>query len=276
MLGVQLAVLIPVKAFRAAKGRLAPVLTPTERAALARAMATTVVAAAGAAPGVRRLRRRRGGRLGRRDRGDGALASWTRAQPGGHRRRLDPRRQRLRARRRRPQRPSPGDGFDHLVRPATITLVPDRHDDGTNVLALPSSASSSSATAPDRSAAISADAGLSGLAVEVLRDALLCLDIDTPTDLAHPSIQEVLPSLLRASSAANEPGQPALSDRDLDGTTCRSPASALAIGAHPDDVEFGAGATLAKWASDRLRRAPSRLHRRIEGHVGPRRRHRPP
>jgi LmbE family N-acetylglucosaminyl deacetylase len=27
-----------------------------------------------------------------------------------------------------------------------------------------------------------------------------------------------------------------------------TPASALAIGAHPDDVEFGCGATLAKWA----------------------------
>ena len=28
------------------------------------------------------------------------------------------------------------------------------------------------------------------------------------------------------------------------------PGRALAIGAHPDDVEFGAGATLAKWAAD--------------------------
>ena len=29
-----------------------------------------------------------------------------------------------------------------------------------------------------------------------------------------------------------------------------TPARALAIGAHPDDVEFGCGATLAKWAAD--------------------------
>ena len=34
--------------------------------------------------------------------------------------------------------------------------------------------------------------------------------------------------------------------RDLSPT----PARALAIGAHPDDIEFGAGATLAKWAAD--------------------------
>jgi LmbE family N-acetylglucosaminyl deacetylase len=47
---------------------------------------------------------------------------------------------------------------------------------------------------------------------------------------------------------ANEPGQPdpaaGLTTRNL-----ATPASALAIGAHPDDVEFGAGATLAKWAA---------------------------
>lgn len=29
-----------------------------------------------------------------------------------------------------------------------------------------------------------------------------------------------------------------------------TPERALAIGAHPDDIEFGAGATLAKWAAD--------------------------
>ena len=32
-------------------------------------------------------------------------------------------------------------------------------------------------------------------------------------------------------------------------TDLPTPARALAIGAHPDDVEFGAGATLAKWAA---------------------------
>ncbi len=47
--------------------------------------------------------------------------------------------------------------------------------------------------------------------------------------------------------AANEPGQPALTG-DAFTHNMAVPATALAIGAHPDDVEFGCGATLAKWA----------------------------
>jgi len=48
--------------------------------------------------------------------------------------------------------------------------------------------------------------------------------------------------------AANEPGQPPVATQSWT-IDLAVPAVALAIGAHPDDVEFGAGATLAKWAA---------------------------
>jgi LmbE family N-acetylglucosaminyl deacetylase len=50
--------------------------------------------------------------------------------------------------------------------------------------------------------------------------------------------------------APNEPGQPALTGGGgAPSVDLPVPSVALAIGAHPDDVEFGAGATLAKWAA---------------------------
>jgi LmbE family N-acetylglucosaminyl deacetylase len=49
---------------------------------------------------------------------------------------------------------------------------------------------------------------------------------------------------------ANEPGQPAPSEASsITSRDLAVPGVALAIGAHPDDVEFGCGATLAKWAA---------------------------
>jgi len=48
--------------------------------------------------------------------------------------------------------------------------------------------------------------------------------------------------------SANDPGQPPAA-QNATSTNLPPPASALAIGAHPDDVEFGCGGTLAKWAA---------------------------
>ncbi len=52
-----------------------------------------------------------------------------------------------------------------------------------------------------------------------------------------------------ADDPGDLPGQPSAARPDRPSVDLPVPARALAVGAHPDDVEFGCGATLAKWAA---------------------------
>ena len=51
-------------------------------------------------------------------------------------------------------------------------------------------------------------------------------------------------------TAAQNPLTPAPLRIEVASRDLPTPARALAIGAHPDDVDFGCGGTLAKWAAD--------------------------
>jgi len=65
-----------------------------------------------------------------------------------------------------------------------VTIVPDRHRDGTNVLIIPSGAGFECHYGARSFAAHMAEATKLGLAVEIIEDNELALDIDTPDDLA--------------------------------------------------------------------------------------------
>ena len=179
--------LVPVKSFRQAKVRLAPALSQPERAELARAMATRVLAAARALPVSVVC-------------DDRDVADWAEANGAEV-----------------IWRPGLGlngavsDGVQQLTREhnaievvvahgdlpladdltcvtgfAGITLVPDRHDDGTNVLCVPTGVGFRFAYGPGSFTRHRDEADRLRLPYRVLRDPRLGWDVDVPADLELP------------------------------------------------------------------------------------------
>lgn len=194
---VRLAVLVPVKRFTAAKGRLSGVLSGADRARLAEWMASGVLDVVAEIPTFVAC-------------DDDAVADWATRMGArviwgaglGLNGAVD-------------------DGVDHIVaagfahilvthadlaRPGallevvhegSITLVPDRRRDGTNVMSFPAEHRLRAAYgAGSFSRHLHQALSLGSTPVEVRGDPLLSLDLDTARDLAHPLIAEVLPPWL--------------------------------------------------------------------------------
>lgn len=181
------AVLVPVKAFHDAKARLAPALEPADRARLARDMATVVVRAAHPLPvfvvcddsEVETWAREVGAEvIWRPGLGlNGAVTDGVAALADA--------------------------GFGRVVVAHAdlphaldlvwtsefegVTLVPDRRDDGTNVVSVPSDAGFTFAYGPGSFRAHCEEAQRLGLALRIEREPRLGWDVDVPDDLTEPA-----------------------------------------------------------------------------------------
>jgi 2-phospho-L-lactate guanylyltransferase len=200
---MQVAVLVPVKRFGAAKARLTSVLEPTERAQLARWMASGVLEAVRPAPTFVAC-------------DDSEVAEWAESLGAGV---IWGQGLGLNG--------AVNDGiarivqleFDHVLvthadvprprhlaavpRADCVTLVPDRRRDGTNVMAFPARTPLTAAYGAGSFVRHLRQAlGLSGVGVEVRTDPDLALDLDTPDDLGHPLISGVLPAWLQTILAS--------------------------------------------------------------------------
>ncbi len=191
--------LIPIKAFTAAKGRLVPVLSPAERERLARWTAARVLAAAGELPvfvacdsadvaewavehGAEVLWEEGQGLNGAVDHAVATLA----AAGHGH----------VTVVHSDLPRPEPLRVF---ASPGRIVLVPDQRLDGTNLMSFPLSHAVGATYGAGSFRRHLASAMASGLTVEVVRDRFMALDIDHPADLTHPLVKDVLPAWLRTN-----------------------------------------------------------------------------
>ncbi len=181
------AVLIPIKSFDLAKGRLAASVDPAERSVLAKEMAATVIRAAGTLPVWVVC-------------GDHAVADFARAngadviwrKPNGLNSAIADGTADLEAR-----------GVDraiiaHADLPLAtdltfldidtgsdlVMLVPDRRDDGSNVLSIPLGRGFTFHYGPGSAAAHRKEAERRSLPIRIVNDERLCWDIDIPDDLA--------------------------------------------------------------------------------------------
>lgn len=88
-----------------------------------------------------------------------------------------------------------------VARAQAVTLVPDRRRDGTNVLSFPLRHAIAASYGPGSFSRHLTAAQALGITIEVRPDCDLSLDVDTPNDLAHPRIKEALPLWLRTNPA---------------------------------------------------------------------------
>jgi 2-phospho-L-lactate guanylyltransferase len=177
------AVLVPVKAFREAKGRLDTALSEDERAALAAAMADRVLAAAFPLPVAVVCDNNE---VAAWARSRGALVVW---EPGRGLNGAVEAGVELLSRRGVEQvtvahadLPRASDLFSVGDAPG-VTLVPDRFGNGTNVIVIPADAGFRFSYGPGSFARHRTEAARTGLPVRVLDRPDLAWDIDEPADV---------------------------------------------------------------------------------------------
>lgn len=176
-------VLVPVKAFHLAKARLAPTLDPGRRAELARLMAARVLKAASPLPVAVVC-------------DDGDVAAWADErgatvllEPGlGLNGAVEAGVARLAAAGAGEVLVAHGDlplarGLDRLAGFDGVTLVPDRDDNGTNVVCVPALAGFRFSYGPHSFSRHAAEAERLGLPARIVRAPELSLDVDGPDDL---------------------------------------------------------------------------------------------
>jgi len=203
------AVLIPIKSFDLAKGRLSEAVEPAQRAALAEHMAATVIAAAKHLPVWVVC-------------GDHTVADFARANgahviwraPHGLNRAIEDGTKHLLAR-----------GFDRAIiahadlplatdltfldiASDAVALVPDRRNDGSNVLSIPLGRGVTFHYGPGSAAAHRAEADRVGLPFEAMVNERLGWDVDVPEDLSVLDPTLVSPALDMPHSLPAEEATP--------------------------------------------------------------------